>query len=254
VVAIAPSAAAQDSGFGEIRFARVVFTVGPEAVHVAAEGMAVQGQSAADWRECMDGGECPIRDLEALVGGNEDGNVGGDEVKDFEETLLLGVNSVAEFRNYRDTLKVLVRVDGKSASTMIFTMIDLKGAEGPVTSTSPFTVDVGLEGAFQAAEADTHTVAFERTESELTLTDRIVIQAAGGWKLLDASVEPASMQSLVRDGRLEGDQEDFEGTEPLTFEIEKASGVGAWIWIVGGLLVAALAAVAGVIIWQRQKA
>lgn len=241
-------------GFEELTFGRVTFTINDRTVEVFAEDFQITGSAAADWRECIDGGACPVQQLEAITRGNEDGTVDGDEVERFESLVLALLPAIPQFDEAKDLLKTIVSIDGRPADRMGFTELQLLDAEGPVASTSPIGVEVRLDGEYLGIQgAGEHQVRILRTESDLTLANWIIIRTGSGWEIDGGSIQPTSLRPYFNDGHIEGTQDDLEGTEPLTFTIREKSNVGLYVGLGAGLLAVA-GGIAGFVYWKRHNA
>jgi hypothetical protein len=252
---VAPPASAQglDQALADLQFDLVTFTVGPSAVEIRAEDLVLQGTAASEFRSCLDGGDqCPNGQFRQISPGNDDGTVTQTEVDQFRDLVLNLWFGVPEFKEFGDALKAIVTVDGRPADVINLRAFDVSGAAGPVGSRDSIDIDILMESEYRSTQdGDRHAIVMHRTESQLEITRRIVVQAAGGWQIDGGTVEPAGMATLLDDGRFQGTQSQFEGSEPMAFDINESSS-GIWLWIaLGALLVAG--GIIGFIVWQRSR-
>lgn len=238
----------------ELHFPEVAVIVAPKLVEVVAEDATLSGGTASDLRRCIDDTECPEKLLADRSRGDGDGTVEAKEVADYEDSLRFVANLAgANLWDYFDVVRRLVSIDGHPPKSVKVTVLELEGAEGDVTSTSPIGVSLRLEADFSLVEsADRHEIRFARNVLNLTLTDRIVVRPGAGWEIPGDSIEPEAMRRLYAGGRISGSQREVGGVEPLTFEIEERSGLPAWGWALL-LLVVAGAGGAGYWWWRTQR-
>lgn len=253
---LAPGVAAQEDlerALSEMQFEEVELVVAPDTVAFHAKNFRVQGEAASQFRTCVDGhDDCPIAELRGLIG-NGDGTVTEQEVADFRELVLGLWSGIPEIRQFVESLKPLVQVDGAAADVVGLQDLSLAGAEGPTASTATVTFAFTIVAEYRStAEADRHDVRVERVEQDITLTDRIVVRAADGWKINEDSIAPASMASLYDGGQLEGSQNEFEGEQPLSFQIEE-SNARALLWAASGVVLAAAAGITAFFVYKRRQ-
>lgn len=256
VLLLAPGATAQtdlEDALSDMRFEEVELVVGPSAVTFNAKDFRVQGEAASQFRTCVDGhDDCPIAELRGLIG-NGDGTVTEQEASDFRELVLGLWSGIPEIRQFVESLKPLVQVDGRAADVVSLQDLRVDGAEGPTATTAPVIVDFTVVAEYrETAEADRHDIRVERVEQDITLTDWIVVRAADGWKISEDSIAPDSMARLYDDGKLQGSQDDFEGQEALTFQIEQSNS-RALLWAASGLVLAAAAGLTFFFVYKRRQ-
>ncbi len=256
VLLLTPGVTAQqdlEQALSEMQFAEIELVVGPDSVEFNAQDFRVQGDAARQFRTCVDGNdECPIAELRGLLG-NGDGSVSQQEVADFRDLVLGLWNNVPEIRAFVESLKPLVQVDGRPADVIGLQDLAVADAEGPTASTATITFDFTIIAEYRSTvESDRHDVLVERVEQDITLTDRIVVRAADGWKVAEDSIAPANMAAFYDDGKLEGSQGDFEGEQPLTFQIEPSSS-SALLWAASGVVLAAAAGIIGFFVYKRRQ-
>lgn len=244
VLALAPPAASQDSlldQLADLRFPEVTLTVSPTLIQVDGAQATVSGETASDLRKCIDNSDCPEPLLARASTGNGDGVVTSDEAQDFSIAAKAGLNiaggPVAEFR---DSIKQLVTIDDVAAERVEFRRFEIANAEGPVRSTGPIQITLLLHVAFpEAGSSRTHHVRILRDRSDIELADRIVVHTGKGWTLEKNTIEPEGMRLYYHDGEIAGTQSQLQGSDPLTFSIERAGlSTGGWIALVSLLLVA----------------
>jgi hypothetical protein len=259
----APSGAAQtlQEQFQDLRFARLVFTVGWDTerergnVLVSAEDLVIRGEGASDLRHCIDGGDCPMPDLRmAASGANRDGQVSSGEAQNFADNLKVGLSLYEDFQEIQRNLRGLIKIDDQSATSAPLTGLRLDGATGPVTSTTPIRISITITVFYATTtSASQHNIWMQRTESDLTIADQIVVQAARDWRIKEDSIQPSAMQARFSDDKLVGSQQDFESRDPLTFTIEeRPSGPSGWMLWLSILAVVGAAAGAGIYIMRRK--
>lgn len=245
---LTPGASGQSllSQLGDVHFPLITFQVAWNRLQVTGSDMEIRGSTASDLRQCIDGRDCPDPNVGALSGGDGDGTVTRPEVNAFTQALrdVIGLN--AEAKAFKSTVRQLITIDDQAPSRIEFEEFDLRNADRPATSDETIFFTVRLGADFDAvAEEKSHTVKLVRSETALTIADRIVVQAARGWRINADSISPPAEQRLYQGGELSGSQQDFESAEPLAFNIESTqSGPGAlgWTLILAALVAAGLAA------------
>ncbi|MBI2078875.1 MAG: hypothetical protein HYT80_10995 [Euryarchaeota archaeon] len=224
-------------------------------VYAVGEGLEIRGEGARDLRECMDGGDCPIPELRsAASASNEDGELSRDEVDSFAFNLAVGLRVYQDMKVIQQNVKGLVKVDDKVPGSAILTDVRIHGAVGDVASVEPLSIDAVITATFGTVKAaSTHKVWVQRTESNLTVADEIIVEGGKNWRIVESSIQPASVQSFYSDGRLQGSQGAFESRDPLTFTLEYHKETSTATIVGGSLLaLAAVGAGAGVYLWRRK--
>lgn len=244
---VAPAVGAQSQPslaqrLGDLRFPEIIVSIDPTIIEFSAERGTITGQTASDLRRCIDKhSTCPDSTIAGISDGDADGFVDEAEVDGFSGALQAGLNfmggSIAEFRR---NLRELATIDGHGADSASFSEIRIEGAEGSITKTDTVFFTIQVQAKFPEVEdADQHRITMQREQSDLDLADRIVVRSGDGWSLPRDSIRPQDLRTLHRDDSITGTQEQLEGTEPMSFDIEKrADGGSPWLWVISLLLVA----------------
>ena len=255
LVLFVPFASAQSlpDRLAGLTFTEVVFTVAGDTIDLGANRGSLSGNTASDLRHCIDNSNCPDRNLASLSEGNGDGTADADEVRRFQAKAVFALNILGgDVGEFKQTLGELVKVDGTTFGNVQFTSLDLEGAEGTIGSTAPVFASLGVRVEFpNAPKGRTHTVLVERTASDLDLATRVIVRPAKGWSIVQDSVQPVDMRGRWADGELVGTQDQFEGEEPLAFQIKQKSATNPWLVGLGALFLLAVAVAA--FVWVRRN-
>lgn len=154
---------------------------------------------------------------------------------------------------FAETLRAIANVDGQGARIAAVERFEIGRAEGDIGSTVPLQLSFTLRFEFpDVADAGRHTIQIMRAGSGIDIADRIVLRAAEGWTIREDSIRPSNLRAYYRDGEVSGSQSELEGTEPLTFEIEKGGGLSEWIWFgLASLLLLLLGA--AIYAWNKRR-
>lgn len=266
VLLLPPAGSAQslEEELAEFHFERVVFTItevsdedGSKDQYVLAnaENLVIEGEAARDLRHCIDGQECRVPALGfAAAGADRDGTVSRQEVENFAETVLIGVASRPEVRNFLQNLKALIKIDDKEATSPALTGLEIDEAEGSIDSTDRILLSVSAAAKYATVvPADTHSVWMRRSSTNFTIADEIVVAPGSNWRIVEDSVQPDSMRQFLGDGRFTGTQEEFESTEPLQFTVEYHKSNAATYFLLGSLSLLAVGGAGGFFWWRRRK-
>lgn len=259
-VLVAPSIPAQSSlsdRLGDVTFPQVLVTVGPTQIVVQLNSGAISGQTASDLRRCMDNHtSCPDNSLRlAGSAGNKNSQVETGEIQNFETLILFGLGTAGgQIGEFRNALRALVKIDGKTASAVRFEGLTFQNAGGAITSTTTISVFMRVALPFSGTGSGTsHRVEVQRAESDIEFAQRIAVRGAAGWEIAKSSIQPSSMQAYYADGAIAGSQQQFQSSEPLAFDIRKVDeGTPAWVWWTTGSLGLLAAAGGGGYWWFRR--
>jgi hypothetical protein len=255
-------ASALGDELNEVRFERFVFTFTWNKeddlanVVVDAKDLILEGDAARELRSCIDGGSCAVPGLSAAAAESDtDGDVTEEEVESFALYVQTGMQSgrVEQLRQIKDDLKKMVKFDNYVASSLQVADLKIRDAEGGVGSTEPISISVSIIGTFPAAEpADSHKIWIQRRQANFTVADQFIVQAGKGWRINEDSIKPDSAASLFDDGKFAGTQDEFESTEPLQFDLQKAKKSPGW-GLLGSLSALGVAALLTAIIVIRRR-
>jgi len=255
---LVPGASAQSfiDQLAEFHFEAVQLTVGPSDVTLEAQRTAITGDAAQSLRACLDDrDQCP-QYIDSMSAGNKDGTVSPAEVDAVTRGIVDALSALRfeTIEALKAQLADLVRVDEAKPQDLRLATLRFDGAAGPVSSRATIYAAVAVRGTMDLGGASSHHVQITRAVSDLNITNHLVVAAAHGWTIDQASIQPQAMQKLYADGRLQGDQSDFESSQPLAFDIHK-TGAGAWIWwLSGGLLLLLVAAGVAWYLMSQRKA
>ncbi|HLE47008.1 MAG TPA: hypothetical protein VI818_01825, partial [Candidatus Thermoplasmatota archaeon] len=184
-LAAVPGAQAQslEEQFQDFHFKyfRLVFSWdedrGVAYVYAVAEGLEIHGEAARDMRVCMDGGDCPIPEMRSAAGASDtDGELTKDEVESFASVVVVGLRTYPDVKLIQQNVKGLLKVDDEAAGSAILTDLRIHGAIGDVASLEPLSIDAVVTATFGAVKAaPTHEIWIQRTESNLTVADEIIV-------------------------------------------------------------------------------
>lgn len=249
---LAPTASAStlEDQMDEFHFGKVVFTITWNTeddranVIVSAEELQITGEGASDLRHCIDGDDaCPVAELKrAAVDSVTNGEVTSEEVEAFALYLKVGLSTTEQVKEMLRNLKGLVRIDDKPATAISFTELKIGGAEGEVTSQEAIELSVIVTGSYATVEpANEHRVWMQRTESNLTVADEIIVQGGKNWRIGKESIQPESVQTYYTRGKIEATQGELESPDPLLFTLEYHKRAPGWglLGAISAVLVAA---------------
>ena len=226
--------------------------VGPNAVVFRLHDITVTGTLAADARSAID--------QATAIGGDGDGTVSNEEVAGFEAIAAATINTLlpAEF-----DFEILT-IDGRRAFSasaddgkIAIMAVDVKGAEGPVSSTEPIMTDISAKLRFDSVDqskAD-HDIRFENVYGDFTSFDassappaEVRITGYKSWSIVGGTIQPASFNERLDDDTITLTNADIayfdEQGEGLIFEIHGDPSVKVGEAKKGSPGVAPLAAVA----------
>ncbi|HLE47556.1 MAG TPA: hypothetical protein VI818_04595 [Candidatus Thermoplasmatota archaeon] len=260
---LVPGAQAQslEEQFADFHFKRVRFTFSWDDdrkvanMYARAEDLEIRGEGARDLRECIDGGECPLPDLgRAAAASTKDGEITREELDSFTFNLETGLRLYDDVKAIQQNVKGIVKVDDKTAGSAILTDVQIDGAVGEVNSGDSLHLHATITATFGTVKpASTHKVWMQRTQSNLTIADEIVVEGGKNWRIVEASIEPATMGGFFDDGRLQGSQDEFESRDPLVFTVEYHKESSTALMVGGSVVVLAAAAGAGAFYLRRRK-
>lgn len=236
---MAPTASAStlEDQMDEFHFGKVVFTITWNTdddranVIVSAEELQIVGEGASDLRHCIDGDDaCPVAELKrAAVDSVTDGEVTSEEAESFALYLKVGLSTTDQVKEMRQNLKGLVKIDDQAATSTSFTELKIDAAEGEVTSQDAIELSVIVTGSYATVEpANEHRVWMQRTESNLTVADEIVVQGGKNWRIDEESIRPESVQNYYTRGKIEATQGELESPDPLVFTLEYHKRAPGW--------------------------
>lgn len=200
--------------------------VGPNGVVFKLNDITIDGQMAADARHAIDN----LRGV-----GDGDGQITQEEIVGFEALATATINS--QLPNQFDF--EMITLDGKRAFSssdqpvVSLTELDIKGAEGPTSSTEPIKTDMAALLRFESVSQSSsmHSVVFSNIYGDFTGFDssgappsKVEVSAFRSWEIVAETVQPSELQERVNDDTIELTNSDFayfdERGEGLAFTIK----------------------------------
>lgn len=238
----------------ELHFDDLIITIAPKSTAFEANGGTLTSNTARDLRRCIDNTNCPDSQLAGISPGNRDGSVTRDEVDEFEQIARDMLNFLGgDIKEFRDLFGEFVSVDDQGATKVEITDLQLRDAEGSVSSTQTIHVSFRLVAEYGGVGGgDSHSVRVHRDAPAVDIVSSITIRPGSGWKIKEDSILPPSMQAFFDGSQFSGSQSQMQGTEPVTFTLESTGGgsLGLWLLILGLL---AVGGGFGFYWWKRRK-
>ena len=199
------------------------------AITVHVTKVEVKDLDAVEFRHCIDA-DMSFCSYNIPSSGNQDGQVTAAEVADFKILVQAGLQGyVPKVRDFMNTLRTNISVDGQKAKLVNIYSVVITGAEGDTDSNATILVDLDAKALYKNDyKASKHVVNI----GNLTLRpgfaygNAIWASADAGWRFETSSIKPDSAKSVVNQHGLYTGQLSFETLSEKGLELTLVKGSG----------------------------
>ncbi|HLE47007.1 MAG TPA: hypothetical protein VI818_01820 [Candidatus Thermoplasmatota archaeon] len=219
------------------------------AITVHVTRVEVKDLDAVEFRHCIDS-DMSFCSYNLPPTGDQDGTVERDEVADFRNIVQVGLQGyVPKVREFTDTLRHNITIDGQKATLVNIYNVAITGAEGDTDSNATILVDLDAKALYKNDyKAAKHVVKIGNMTLRPGFSYTNAIWAAGdaSWSFDPTSTKPESAKSVVNQHGLFTAQTSYEslGEKGLELTLVKGASKGKSPGLEVPLLVAVLVGLA----------
>jgi len=219
------------------------------AITVHVTKVEVKDLDAVEFRHCIDA-DMSFCSYNIPSSGNQDGQVTAAEVADFKILVQAGLQGyVPKVRDFMNTLRTNISVDGQKAKLVNIYSVVITGAEGDTDSNATILVDLDAKALYKNDyKAAKHVVKIGNMTLRPGFSYTNAIWAAGdaSWSFDPTSTKPESAKSVVNQHGLFTAQTSYEslGEKGLELTLVKGASKGKSPGLEVPLLVAVLVGLA----------